>query len=69
MKIFINGHEFALDNSSTVHNALAAFLSDEQQNMSFAVALNSDFIAKERYCDTVLSAGDSLDVLFPIQGG
>lgn len=69
MKIFINGHEFELDSHSSVDNALAAFLSEEQQKLSFAVALNSDFVGKELYCDTMLSAGDSLDVLFPIQGG
>lgn len=69
MNIFINGHQFDLKNQATVADALSAFLSKEQQKLSFAVALNSDFIGKDNYSDTALSAGDSLDVLFPIQGG
>lgn len=69
MNIFINGHEFTFDKPCTVSDVLSAFLSEEQQKLSFAVALNSDFVGKDSYSVTTLSAGDTLDVLFPIQGG
>jgi sulfur carrier protein len=37
--------------------------------MSFALALNSDFVNKSQYASTRLNDGDSIDVLFPIHGG
>jgi len=49
--------------------ALQSFLSTEQQQLSYAVALNGDFIGKNQYGSTLLSTGDSIDILFPIQGG
>jgi len=53
----------------TLITALAVFLTGEQQQQSFAVALNGDFVGKEDYQETSINQGDSIDVLFPIQGG
>jgi sulfur carrier protein len=55
--------------SANVADALQQYLSQKQQEMSFAVALNSDFVNKSQYASTLLKDGDSIDVLFPIHGG
>jgi sulfur carrier protein len=80
MKIHINGEPLNLENggnidendkpkSANVADALQQYLSQKQQEMSFAVALNSDFVNKSQYANTLLKDGDSIDVLFPIHGG
>ncbi|MCP4955163.1 MAG: sulfur carrier protein ThiS [Photobacterium aquimaris] len=70
MSIHINGQAYPLANQSciTVTAALTLYFTQAQQS-TFAVALNGDFIAKADYESTVMKRGDSLDVLFPIQGG
>ena len=35
----------------------------------FAVAVNGDFVARDRYASYTLKAGDALEVLSPMQGG
>ena len=70
MKVFINGEPFGLEPQQ--HNlaaVLTRYLGDEHGKQSFAVAVNGDFIAKAEYQDTQLNGGDSIDLLFPIQGG
>ncbi len=70
MKIYINGQSIKLaENSSTLAEALTLFLAPHQQHQSFAVALNSEFVGRTCYQQTLLQEGDSVDVLFPIQGG
>ncbi len=69
MNIFINGQRVALNKNDTLSSALATFLSQAQQQRSFAVALNGDFIGKAVYSSTTVNEGDSVDILFPIQGG
>jgi len=70
MKIFINGEKVSLGSeSATISKALHYYLSPEQQKQSFAVALNSDFIGRADYSQTSINQGDSIDILFPIQGG
>jgi len=83
MKIHINGEPLNLENANSKENAnakdtnksanladaLQQYLPQKQQEMSFAVALNSDFVNKSQYANTLLKDGDSIDVLFPIHGG
>ena len=71
MNIFINGQAYnkADLTANTLLSALALFLTEEQQKQSFAVALNGDFIGKSDYSLTEINSKDSIDVLFPIQGG
>ncbi len=73
MNIFINGVSYSVPpadslNASVAH-ALRLFLSDDQQQTTFAVALNSEFVGRDFYSTTPIKQGDSIDVLFPIQGG
>ena len=71
MNILINGqsYDLAMLPEQSLQQALKLFLNDNQHQGTFAVALNGDFIAKESYQQTKLTANDSIDVLFPIQGG
>lgn len=73
MNIFINGKSFTIniDENETpvVERALMTFLNTEQQQTTFAVALNSNFVGRGDYSRTAIKAGDSIDILFPIQGG
>lgn len=71
MNIFINGKNFLLTsaNGGNVAQALNLFLSEDQTQTTFAVALNSQFVSKTNYASTQLKDGDALDVLFPIVGG
>lgn len=70
MNIYINGGRFTIEHvEAYVDHALQQFLSDAQKDTTFAVALNSDFIGRGDYARTPIKEGDSMDVLFPIQGG
>ena len=69
MKIYINGETLNLSKDANVADALQQYLSAKQQKMSFAVALNSDFVSKSQYASTSLKEDDSIDILFPIHGG
>lgn len=80
MKIHINGEPLNLENGASIEengktkdtnvaDVLQQYLSQKQQELSFAVALNSDFVNKSQYASTLLKDGDSIDVLFPIHGG
>ena len=69
MNIFINGESLVVDANGTLEAALKQFLPQSKQELSFAVALNSDFVSKSEYASTSLKEGDAIDVLFPIYGG
>ncbi|MDO6445530.1 sulfur carrier protein ThiS [Colwellia sp. 1_MG-2023] len=76
MKVHINGEALILQSNdiskkskANLTDVLAQYLTSRQQKMSFAVALNSDFVSKSQYSSTLLNDGDSIDVLFPIVGG
>ena len=70
MNIHINGEPLSLSNQEqSVAAALGIYLTAQQALLSFAVALNGEFVSKDDYATTALRSGDSLDVLFPIQGG
>ncbi|WP_076417568.1 MULTISPECIES: sulfur carrier protein ThiS [Colwelliaceae] len=74
MNVFINGKNFTIAHSDNQHEcvinqALQQFLNEDQQQTTFAVALNSDFVGRADYDNTPIKDGDSIDVLFPIQGG
>ena len=82
MKIKINGQSFDLPNEHTseltngltskasisIDDALVKYFNNQQQN-TFALALNGDFVGKDDYSSTAVKPNDSIDILFPIQGG
>ncbi|WNC70606.1 sulfur carrier protein ThiS [Thalassotalea psychrophila] len=72
MKLYINGQSFPLTkNGNTLEQAINQYMDSQNKSLdlSFAVALNGNFISKDDYAQTKLNDGDSIDVLFPIQGG
>ncbi|TWX68920.1 sulfur carrier protein ThiS [Colwellia sp. C1TZA3] len=72
MKIYINGNAFELPNASvpsSIDKVLTKTLSLSQQQQSFALALNGDFVGRADYPITHVSDNDSIDLLFPIVGG
>lgn len=72
MKIYINGNAFELPNTSeqnSIEMVLTKTLPKNQQQQSFALALNGDFVGRDEYQNTFVSDKDSIDVLFPIVGG
>ncbi|AOW77384.1 hypothetical protein A3Q34_11245 [Colwellia sp. PAMC 20917] len=67
---FINGQAITIVSlTPNISIALLHYLTPEQQKQSFAVALNGDFVGKADYQKTIINQGDSIDILFPIQGG
>jgi sulfur carrier protein len=71
MNVFINGNTYLLaaETSHTVAAALELFLTEQQTQTSFAVALNGQFVSKATYQSTAIKENDALDILFPIVGG
>lgn len=72
MKIYINGNVFQLPQSlepTNIEMVISKTLPVSQQQQSFALALNGDFIGREDYQKTPVSDNDSIDLLFPIVGG
>ena len=72
MKIYINGSAFELPNTSeqnSIEMVLTKTLPKKQQQQSFALALNGDFVGRDEYQNTFVSDKDSIGVLFPIVGG
>jgi len=70
MNIHINGKAYSLGHEAhiSVSSALTLYFIEPQQS-TFAVALNGNFVGKTDYDKTMVTNGDSLDVLQPIQGG
>ncbi len=62
LRIWLNGKTEIL-NSNQLSHLLPRF------KAPFAVALNGCFIAAAQYPNTLLKAGDQLDIVSPIAGG
>jgi len=65
MQITINQAPFELPEGATVGEALARF----GATPPFAVALNLEFVHRQRYGETVLQAKDVLEIVQPVAGG
>ncbi|SFC54136.1 sulfur carrier protein ThiS [Pseudoalteromonas denitrificans] len=69
MNISINAQEFQIKESISLADVLIDYSLKKHIKGSFAVALNSKFIAKGHYAKTILNAGDKIDIMSPIAGG
>jgi len=65
MKLTINGERRELD-AATVAEALAAL---GMAGARVATALNGDFVPAPTRAQTMLSPGDALEIVAPMQGG
>jgi len=72
MKIYINGNTVELTPSTKpidIDWVISKVLPTSQQQQSFALALNGDFVGRDDYRQTYVNDNDSIDLLFPIVGG
>lgn len=66
IEVFINGERKVVDETK----ALAFVLGENGFNCSrVAVAVNSEFVARNDYDNYFLKASDKLDVVAPVAGG
>lgn len=65
MQITINQAPFDLPEGATIDEALAQF----GATPPYAVALNLEFVHRQRYGETILKANDSLEIVQPVAGG
>jgi sulfur carrier protein len=66
MNIMLNAQPISTSDNLT----LEAFL-QQQNNLpdQFAIAVNKSFVAQSLYATTLLSNGDDIELLVPMQGG
>ncbi|QIG93921.1 MULTISPECIES: sulfur carrier protein ThiS [unclassified Bradyrhizobium] len=65
MRMIVNGEQREIAASSV--DALLAEL--DYEGTHFAIALNYDVVPKSRWAETVLKAGDEIEIITPRQGG
>jgi len=65
MRVTINGEqrEIAAQSVATLLREL------EYEGTHFAIALNYDVVPKSRWTETLLNAGDEIEIITPRQGG
>jgi sulfur carrier protein len=66
MEIFINGTSAEIDESNTLEKLLKINFSSSS---SYAVAVNSEFVPRSKYKDTILLKGDKVEVVSAHPGG
>ncbi|AMP89783.2 thiamine biosynthesis protein ThiS [Legionella pneumophila subsp. pascullei] len=66
MNIYLNDKIYTIQSSLS----LSAFLKQlNYTQQHFAVAINNHHVPHNAYETTILQANDSIDILFPMQGG
>jgi len=65
MNILINDKPFALPDSATLTDALAAL----NATPPFAVAVNREFVPRSAYATRTLQPDDRVEVIRPVTGG
>ncbi|MGN7678471.1 MAG: sulfur carrier protein ThiS [Anaplasma sp.] len=61
----INGERRHMPKGSVLQNAIEGYAADS----SFAVAVNKVLITRAKYDECELKDGDSIDIVYPMQGG
>ena len=65
MRLIVNGEPREVTSGNV--DALLGEL--EYEGTHFAIALNYDVVPKSRWAETLLSAGDEIEIITPRQGG
>ncbi|MCY1231768.1 sulfur carrier protein ThiS [compost metagenome] len=65
MDILLNGRPLALADSATLADAVSA----AQIAPPFAAAVNGQFVPRGAHANTLLAAGDRIDLVQPVTGG
>jgi sulfur carrier protein len=66
ISVRVNGEERSLSSACTL---LAAMAEWGYQGEAFAVAINETFVPRSTYAQTQVQAGDSIEVVSPLEGG
>lgn len=66
IEVSVNGKLVQLDEGLTVAQMIEAL---NYKTQGFAVAVNTTFVAIASYNETIIKAGDNIDILAPVQGG
>ncbi|MFL2665753.1 MAG: sulfur carrier protein ThiS [Dehalococcoidia bacterium] len=66
LEILINGEKNILEYSITISELI---IMKNLENLSVAVALNSEIINKNHFDATFINHGDKLDIVKPVGGG
>ena len=64
MKIILNNEAITLNGTTA-----ADLIAQTAPQKPFAVAVNTQFVAKGAYAETVLNANDKVDIVRPVVGG
>ena len=65
MRVIVNGEQREINASR-----LDALLRElEYEGTHFAIAINYDVLPKSRWAETMLKAGDEIEIITPRQGG
>ena len=65
MTVLINGVQHGLTNTTQ----LSELLAEMGYEQGFAVARNGEFVPRAMYSNTMISDGDEIEVVTPMQGG
>lgn len=66
MTIQLNSISISVQNKLSLKEFL---VQQKSTSIYFAVALNRQFIPKIKYAETILSEGDTVEIILPMQGG
>lgn len=64
MQIILNG-----EHTDFSGHSLADLIAHRQPDGPFAVALNTVFVPRQDYADTMVQAGDAVEIVRPMVGG
>jgi sulfur carrier protein len=65
IEIILNGEKIQIEPNTT----LDEFLTQNDFSGSLGVAIDMEFISKDRYKQVVLQEGNTIDILAPVCGG
>jgi sulfur carrier protein len=66
MELLLNGEPHDVAAGTTIADLV---LEVNAAHAAVAVAVNTEFVPRSAYADTVLNAGDHIDIVSPQQGG
>jgi len=66
IEVSVNGELRQLQEGLNIEQMIESL---NYKTKGFAVAVNTTFVAIKSYKKTIIEAGDSIDILAPVQGG
>lgn len=66
IQISVNGEIKTVESNININELIKAL---NYTTPGFAVAINTTFVPIAKYAETIINAGDEIDILAPVQGG